>query len=211
MKTSTKQIAMISVFASLYSIASFLPISIYIGGEGLITLNIVILPVIAYLFDPIYAATTAFIGALVMLFTGASITPVYGWLTPLIPLAGGLLGSISKKTSLGSVFFMIIGFISFIVYSGGTLIWTMFYVFPMVTALLRRRSVRFQILNICVTTTICELISMDLGSIFLLGFPSFLWTLILPFAIYERAVAIFGSFALINIFRRYLPSFKSIS
>jgi len=89
-QSSSRQIALVSILAALYAAASFLPISVYIGGEGLITANVVILPVIAYLFDPLFAAAASLIGALVIFATGASITPAYGLLTPLVPLAGAL-------------------------------------------------------------------------------------------------------------------------
>ena len=54
------------------------------------------------------------------------------------------------------------------------------------------------------STTISELILMDIGSIFLLEFPGFLWMIILPFAVYERTVAVLGAIALINGLKRYV-------
>jgi len=42
------------------------------------------------------------------------------------------------------------------------------------------------------------------GNIFLMEFSGFLWIIILPFAIYERTVAVLGSMALIRGLKRYV-------
>jgi len=201
---SSRQIALVSILAAMYAVTSFFPISVYIGGEGLITANVVILPVIAYLFDPVYAAAASLIGAMVMFATGASITPVYGLLTPLVTLSGGLFGSLTKKNRFAAVPFALVGLGSYLFFSRGTPLWAVFYVLPVITAFLSGGSSILYILNVCVATTISELVAMDLGSIFLLKFPGFLWIIILPFAVYERAVSVIGSYALIRVFQRYV-------
>ena len=204
----SRQIALVSILAALYAAASFLPISVYIGGEGLITANVVILPVIAYLFDPPFAAAASLIGALVMFVTGASITPAYGLLTPTVPLAGAFFGSLVKWNRFAAIPWALIGLASYLCFSGGTPLWAVFYLLPVATALIGRRSSRLEALNVCVAAAVGELVAMDLGSIFLLGFPGFLWALILPFAVYERTVAVAGSYALIKVFRRYLEGLE---
>lgn len=206
MKNISMQVALVSIFAALYAAASFLPISVYIGGEGLITANVVVLPVIAYLFDPFFASLCSLIGALVMFVTGASITPVYGLLTPLVPLVGAFFGSLTKSNNLAALLWSLIGLVSYLLFSGGTFLWIVFYFIPFATAFLAWRYTEFKTVNICVTTAISELVAMDLGSIFLLDFPGFLWAIIFPFAIYERTFAVIGSYILIRLLRRYLST-----
>jgi len=201
---SSRQIALVSTLSAMYAVTSFFPISVYIGGEGLITANVMILPVIAYLFNPVYAAAASLIGAIVMFATGTSITPVYGLLTPLVTLSGGLLGSLTKKNRFAAVPFALVGLGSYLLFSGGTPLWAIFYILPLITALMSDGSSNLRILNICIATTISELVAMDMGSIFLLDFPGFLWIIILPFAIYERAVSVIGSYALVKVFKRYV-------
>lgn len=202
-RKSSREVSVIALLAALYAAASFLPISVYIGGEGFITANVVILPLIAYVLDPLLAALTAGLGSIAMYAAGASITPIYGIMTPLVPLSGALIGSLAKKSRFAAVPWMLLGIVSYLVWSGGTALWVLFYLVPMGTALIPHRWRGVQVLNVCAAASIAELVAMDLGSIFLLGFQGFLWLIILPFAVYERAVAIVGSYLLVRVFDRY--------
>jgi len=206
MKVKSRDIAISSIFAAAYAITSYFPISVYIGGEALITANVMILPLIAYVLDFPYAILTAFIGALAMYFTNTSIAPVYGPFTLLIPVLGVFFGNLTKKSSVAAIPWIAFGAASYYLYSGGTPLYLSLHVFEVVINLLSLRLERLRTINCCVSTTISELIAMDLGNLFLMEFPSFLWTIILPLAIYERAVAVASSFILIKGLERIAKS-----
>ena len=203
-KIKSKRVALISLLAALYAVLSYLPISIFIGGEALITANIIILPLIVYVLDFSEAVVTSVIGALAMFFTNTAIAPVYGPFAILIPVIGVVFGSLSKKISVASLPWIIFGVISYVLYSGGNLLYLSLYAGGIFVSILAVKSSRFKTINCCVSTTLCELIAMDIGCIYLLDFPSELWIIILPFAVYERTVAVLGSTSLIKGFTRYV-------
>lgn len=203
MSVRSRQITLVSVLGATYALLSYLPISVYIGGEALITANILILPVIAYLLDFKYAIMAAFIGGLAMYFTNTSITPVYGTFTVLIPVVGVLFGVLTKGNAVSAIPWATLGTVLYILYSGGTPLWLIIYGVAIISNLLTVRFKQLHIANCCISTTISELILMDIGSIFLLEFPGFLWLIILPFAIYERTVAVLGSTAIIKVLTKY--------
>jgi len=99
---------------------------------------------------------------------------------------------------------MMFGAISYVLYSGGTLLWLTLYGFAVILSPLTVKFKQLKIINCCVSTTISELIAMDVGNIFLMNFPDFLWMIILPFAVYERTLAVLGSMALIRGLKRYV-------
>ena len=203
MQENTRQIALVAVLAATYALTSYFPISVYIGGEALITVNIIILPLLAYLLDSKYAITAALIGGLAMYFTSTAIAPVYGYFTLFIPVGGVLLGALTKKNCVASLPWIMFGAILYAVYSGGTFLWLALYGVAAIFNFATLKFKQLRTVNICISTTISELILMDIGSIFLLEFPGPLWIIILPFAVYERIVAVLGSIALINGLTRY--------
>lgn len=203
MQVETKKIALMSILAAIYALTSYLPISVYIGGEALITANVMILPLLAYLLDFKYAIIGAFIGGLATYFTGTAIAPVYGPFTLLIPVGGALFGALTKRNCVAGLPWMLFGAVLYVIYSGGTLLWLGLYSVAIILNLTTLKFKQLLTFNSCVSTTISELILMDIGSIFLLEFPGSLWIIILPFAVYERAVAALGSITLINGLKRY--------
>lgn len=206
MKLKSKDIALVSILAATYAVTSYFPISVYIGGEALITANVMILPLIAYVLDFPCAVLTAFIGALAMYFTNTSIAPIYGPFTLFIPVLGVFFGALTKKNSVVAIPWIAFGAISYYLYSNGTPFYLSLYIFEITVNLLTLKFKKFGIVNCCVSTTISELVSMDLGNIFLMEFPGSLWAIILPLAIYERTVAVIGSLILIRGFRRVTKS-----
>jgi len=199
----TKQIALVATLAASYALMNYLPISVYIGGDALITANVMILPLIAYLLDLEYAIMAALISGLAMYFTGTAIAPVYGPFTLLIPVGGALVGALTKRNCMAAFPWIAIGAILYVLYSGGTLLWLALYGVAGVLNVMTIKFKQLRVVNNCVSTTIGELILMDIGSIFLLGFPGFLWIIIFPFAVYERTIAVLGSAVLINGLTKY--------
>jgi len=194
---------MASVLATAYSICSYLPISVFIGGEGFITANVTILPLIAYLLDFEYALTASVIGGAVMYFTGTSITPIFGPLAVTIPALGAIFGNLTKKSRFAALPLVAAGAVIYLLFSGGTALWLALYIAPVITSILSLKHTNLELVNCCVSTAISELIAMDILTIFILNFPGYLWIIILPFAAYERTVAVLASTLILRGVMKY--------
>lgn len=200
----SRQIATASVLATAYSICSYLPISVFIGGEGFITANVTVLPLIAYLLDFEYALTASIIGGTVMYFTGTSITPIFGPLAVTIPAFGAIFGNLTKKSMFAALPLVAVGTAIYLIFSEGTPLWLILYIAPVVTSILSLRHANLKLVNCCISTAISELIAMDILTIFLLNFPGYLWIIILPFAIYERTLAVLASTLILKGVLKYI-------
>src|SRR5260370_35788288 len=62
----TAELTLAAGLAATYIITTFIPLTPFIGGPGFITLEIVMLPIIAALLRPIPALATVFVGSLVI-------------------------------------------------------------------------------------------------------------------------------------------------
>src|SRR2546426_5210635 len=62
----TAELTLAAGLAATYIITTFIPLTPFIGGPGFITLEIVMLPIIAALLRPIPALATVFFGSLRM-------------------------------------------------------------------------------------------------------------------------------------------------
>src|SRR5256885_3225554 len=64
----TAELTFAASLAATYIITTYIPLTPFIGGPGFITLEIVMLPIIAALLRPIPALATVFVGSLGMFF-----------------------------------------------------------------------------------------------------------------------------------------------
>src|SRR5438445_3776062 len=83
----TAELTLAAGLAATYIITTFIPLTPFIGGPGFITLEIVMLPIIAALLRPIPALATVFVGSLGMALGQPSFYQVFGLSGLLIPLA----------------------------------------------------------------------------------------------------------------------------
>src|SRR5437879_3741279 len=106
----TAELTLAAGLAATYIITTFIPLTPFIGGPGFITLEIVMLPIIAALLRPIPALATVFVGSLGMVLGQPSFYQVFGLpglLTPLmdveraIATLGGAAGIVALKSGLG--------------------------------------------------------------------------------------------------------------
>src|SRR6266566_2486107 len=77
----TAELTLAAGLAATYIITTFIPLTPFIGGPGFITLEIVMLPIIAALLRPISALATVFVGSLGMALGQPSFYQVF-WLVP---------------------------------------------------------------------------------------------------------------------------------
>src|SRR5207244_11596940 len=127
----TAELTLAAGLAATYIITTFIPLTPFIGGPGFITLEIVMLPIIAALLRPIPALATVFVGSLGMALGQPSFYQVFGLPGLLIPLAAVGAGSIAFHYRLdpsvpwayalaGAVFYLALS-------TGGSLFWLVPY------------------------------------------------------------------------------------
>src|SRR5260370_30983820 len=82
----TAELTLAAGLAATYIITTFIPLTPFIGGPGFITLEIVMLPIIAPLLRPIPALATVFVGSLGMFLGQPSFYQVFCLPRLLFPL-----------------------------------------------------------------------------------------------------------------------------
>src|SRR5260370_14992312 len=82
----TVELPLTAGLAAIYAITAYLPLSKFIGGPRFITLEIVILPIIAALVRPPLAVAAVFVGSLVAGFGKATFVAAFCPLELSIPL-----------------------------------------------------------------------------------------------------------------------------
>src|SRR5437879_11173998 len=127
----TAELTLAAGLAATYIITTFIPLTPFIGGPGFITLEIVMLPIIAALLRPIPALATVFVGSLGMALGQPSFYQVFGLPGLLIPLIAVGAGSLSFHYRLGPFIpwaYVLTGAVYYITLSkGGTLFWLVPY------------------------------------------------------------------------------------
>jgi len=207
----TKVLSKIAGLSTIYAVASLIPISAFLGGAGFITLGIVIVPVIAYLLRPKAAFVSGLVGSLVVYVLQIGVGPVYGLVSLLIPTLAAMFGSTGFHSKTGVMLpwgYVLFGGLFYFYTSAGTLLWLLPYLLVLVSLPLALLGGRWQVLVLCLYTTMCELVTMTLASITILHLPGALWALITPLMFYERGFATVGSFLVITGLRKAMPKIE---
>jgi hypothetical protein len=195
----TRRTALVASLVALFVVGNAIPIDAFIGGAGFITGGIILLPVIARLVKPMEAVVVAALASVVLFVLQLSVIPVFGYFGMLVPATGIVLGSVGfHKSYLYPMSYVVFGAIWYLLFSHGTLFWLLpyFIVIAMTMANQIRPFEPGKRLNValhCLDTTICELVTLNIGSISLLHLPGELWTIITPFMLLERALAVVGA------------------
>src|SRR5207249_9862678 len=85
---TTTELALTSTLAAVYIVSTFFPLTPFIGGPAFITLEIVLLPVIAALLKPVLATAAALVGSLGMAWAHTSPYVAVGSPGLLVPVLG---------------------------------------------------------------------------------------------------------------------------
>lgn len=206
----TRELSEMAVLSAIFVVTATIPISAFIGGSGFITLSIVIVPVIARILKPKAALICGLVGAVAVYALQIATAPIFGPLSLLIPTSGILLGSMAFHHRIGPIVpwvYVLFGTIFYVAFSGGGYLWLAPYVLALASLplLLNRRRASLPLL--CLYSTICELVTMNIASISFLRLPGPLWTVIAPFMFFERTVATLGSFLVIAGIHKAMPAF----
>lgn len=197
--SNTRRLALAALLVSLYVASNTVPIDAFIGGAGFITAGIVVLPVVAGLLKPRDALIAAFLASVGLLAFQLSIIPIFGFYGLLVPTTGIVLGSLGFHRSLAyPSAYIVFGALWYIFFSGGSGLWLVPYALAIgFVAVKQARFVKLgkkgDLAIYCFTATMCELVTMNIGSISLLHLPSQVWLVITPFMFAERTVAVIGS------------------
>ena len=196
----TAELTLAAGLGATYIITTFIPLTPFIGGPGFITLEIVMLPIIAALLRPIPAVATVFVGSLGMALGQPSFYQVFGLPGLLIPLIAVGAGSVAFHYRLGPLVpwaYVLAGAAYYVAQSnGGTLFWLVPYFLVIVSlpAVFRLKSnPRIGLLTFCIAMT--EQVTLNILSISILSLTGPVWSVITPLMYVERTVATLGGAA----------------
>src|SRR5213594_5250773 len=134
---TTTELALTSTLAAVYVVSTFFPLTPFIGGPSFITLEIVMLPVIAAVLRPIPALATAFVGSLGMALGQPSFYQAFGLPGLLVPMIAAGAGSVAFHYGLGPILpwaYVLAGAAYYIALSrGGTLFWLIPYLLVIIS------------------------------------------------------------------------------
>ena len=196
----TAELTLAAGLAATYVITTFVPLTPFIGGPGFITLEIVMVPIIAALLRPIPALATVFVGSLGMALGQPSFYQVFGLPGLLVPLIAVGAGSIAFHYRLGPVIpwaYVLVGAVFYLGLSrGGTLFWLVPYFLVIISlpaSFRLKDNPRIGLLTFY--TAMTEQVTLNILSITLLSLTGPAWSVITPLMYLERTVATLGGAA----------------
>lgn len=196
----TAELTLAAGLAATYVITTFIPLTPFIGGPAFITLEIVMLPVIAAVLRPIPALATAFVGSLGMALGQPSFYQAFGLPGLLVPMIAAGAGSVAFHYGLGPILpwaYVLAGAAYYIALSrGGTLFWLIPYLLVIISlpaAFRLKENPRIGILTFY--TAMTEQVTLNILSISLLSLTGPVWLGITPLMYLERTIATFGGAA----------------
>src|SRR5881396_2190899 len=176
----TAELTLSAGLAATYIITTFIPLTPFIGGPGFITLEIVMLPIIAALLRPIPAFATVFVGSLGMALGQPSFYQVFGLPGLLVPMIATGAGSVAFHYGLGPILpwaYVLAGAAYYIALSrGGTLFWLIPYLLVIISlpaAFRLKENPRIGILTFY--TAMTEQVTLNILSISLLSLTGPVW------------------------------------
>jgi hypothetical protein len=201
-RVTTIELALTSTLAAVYIVSAFFALTPFIGGPGFITLEIVMLPIIAFLLRPILATVAVLVGSLGSVFIQTGFYSAFGFAGLLIPLLAVALGSIAFHYEWGAIVpwgYVLAGAVYYILFSeGGTLLWLAPYILVIASlpAALRVKD-PYRLGLLALYTAMSEQVTLNVLSISLLNLTGVFWIGVTPLMFLERTIATLGGFAVI--------------
>ena len=210
-QVTTIDLALTATLAAVYTISALFALTPFIGGPGFITLEIIMLPITAYLLKPALATAAILVGSLGSIFFQIGFYQVFGVLGILIPILAVLLGSVAFHYRWGPIVpwaYILVGAVYYLGFSkGGTLVWLAPYILAIVSlpgALGKKDPYRLGILALY--TAMSEQVTLNILSISLLNLTGSFWMGVAPLMFIERAIATIGGFAVIIALKSQLAT-----
>jgi len=116
-----------------------------------------------------------------------------------VPALAIVLGSLGyHKSYVYPMAYVVFGALWYTLFSNGTLRWLIPYLIAVVLFLANKvrpfkPGVRLEVVFHSFMVTMCELVTLNIGSISILHLPGALWMVITPFMFLERSVAVVGA------------------
>ncbi len=204
---TTRDLTLSASMAAVYIVSSVIPLTRFIGGAAFITLEIVMVPIIAAILRPVPATVSILSGSIgAAIFQTVLGVPglyqVFGLPGLLIPVIGAVSGSLAFHYRWGPLVpwaYVLTGAAYYVLFSkGGTLLWLIPYIIVVVMLPLALKTSGTKSTGLlALYTTMSELVTMNVLSIGVLGLPGGVWSIITPFMFLERTVATLGATSLI--------------
>lgn len=209
LKVSTSTMVKVAVFAALYFVSDFIPISPVIGGGGkFISLRIVLVPVIAYVLKP----DESFILSLILTPFKHKFPP-FSFIQPLLEIwVGSLLFHSTLAGGLIALTQLTLVSIDYLIYNYEFPWYPLLHLAAALTAIILsfyHERVSFKVKALMC----CFVITMSSHGVIL---PFFIhvvplswetWAIILPVTLVERLISVVGSSIIIFAISRILPQF----
>jgi hypothetical protein len=194
----------IGILSALYVVTGFIPISVFIGAPSFLALNLILIPTMAHLLQPIEAFSAALIGGLISLYLIPS-QAIFGLFSILLPIAGATIGSLTiHKGKLGSLIgsaFLGISILAYLIVNFSFPYFTLPHILALgilVISLFRdMTNLKIKIPIHAFISTMCEQGMMMILAVHLLKLPWSVFIGILPLMIYERILATIGASILV--------------
>jgi hypothetical protein len=198
----TQDLTLSASLAALYIITTFFPFDAFLGGAGIISYEIISVPLIAALLRPRPAVLAAIVGSLGMAAFHTGTFPAFGFFALAVPIVAITMGSIGFHIRYGSILewgYVLFGAVFYVAYSrGGTLLWLAPYTIVIASLPLALKSKgRYQVVILAFYTAMCWQVTLNILSIGIVGLVDGFWTVVTPFMFLERTVATIGSATLI--------------
>lgn len=191
---TTRDLTLLASLAAVYIVSTFIPIDVFLGGPGFITLEIVMVPIIAAILRPLPAAICVTIGSLGMALLGTGVSPFFGFLSVLVPIIAAIQGSFAFHYRLGPAVpwtYVVLGSLYYLEFSkGGTLLWLLPYaivIFSLPIAF--RVSGARRIALLCFYTAMSWQVTLNILFISVTGLTDGFWIGVVPFMFFERSIA----------------------
>ena len=192
----------IGLFAALYTIASLIPFSVFIGASSVLSLNLVITPVIAILLTPIEAGSAALIGGLLSLWVAPN-QAMFGIGTITLPFVGAVFGSLSfHKPKIGPVVswtFLMIVVLLYLAARPGFPYWIAPHLLSILVSAttIFSSSTKAKVISSSFNATMCEQAAMLIQAVYVLRLPVIVFITAFPLMLYERLIGTIGASFLI--------------
>jgi len=192
-----RRISLMAMLSIVYVLCTLIPISPFIGGPSLLTLNLIIVPTVALILSPVEAFITSLIGSLITLWAvPMALANIFGPSVILLPVLGSTMGSLSKykagKIIVGPyLVFCIFGFIHAIPEFP-------YWIAPHMLAVILCpvtefiKNQKLKIVIIAFVSTMCEQAIMMMLAVYQVQLPWQVFAVAFPFMIYERTLATIG-------------------
>jgi len=212
-RLTSRDVSMIATFSAAYVVLSLVPVSPFIGGPSILSLNLIIVPLIAILLPPVQAFLTAFMGSLVVFFVfPAALANIFGPTMLLMPIAGSTVGSVVARAkskilrtlALAYYAFMIL---LFVIRIPQVPYWVIPHTAALVVALFARRIAepKLKVFALAFTATMAEQACMMVLASWYLMLPWQVFAIAFPLMLYERVLATLGGGFLAFCVKKYIP------